>query len=141
MYDIERHNNNFFLVINITDYGKTIINNVQDYFMNMHSYSLSDMDCIAWAMKNGHTTRFGSGGYGLPTLIDYVRNVDGELLIFSGSCMYALKGNHENILKARGNFMGTSVSMKIPLCDNTKALLYDRDNNQIISINLNLDEI
>lgn len=136
MYDIEWHNGEFFLVINITDYGKTIISNVQEYQKSVYGKCLSGKECIEWAMKNGNTTRLGSGGYGLPTLVDYVSKVDGELLIFSGDCMYALKGTIENILKAKGTFVGTSVSMKIPLFDTSKAIMYDEGSNQIISIDL-----
>lgn len=139
MYDIEVHNEDFFLVINITDYGKTIIGNVQEFHNNVYGRKLSDKESIIWAMGNGHTTRSGSGGYGLPTLVDYVSKADGELLIFSGTCMYALKGTNENILEAKGNFIGTSASMKIPLFDTSKAIMYDEKRKQLISIDL--DEI
>ena len=139
MYDIEWRNEDFFLVISITDYGKTIVNNVQEYQKRVYGKSLNGKECIEWAMKDGNTTRSGSGGYGLPTLVDYVSKVDGELLIFSGDCMYALKGTIENIRKAKGTFAGTSVSMKIPLFDTSKAIMYDKEHNQIIS--LDLDQI
>ena len=36
MYDIEWNNDKFFLVINITDYGKTITGNVQEYQKSVH---------------------------------------------------------------------------------------------------------
>lgn len=136
MYDIELLNEHFFLIINITDYGKTIVSNVQEYQKSVSGKYYSGRECIEWAMKNGNTTRTGSGGYGLPTLVDYVSKVEGELLIFSGDCMYALKGSKENILEAKGTFTGTSVSMKIPLFDTSKAIMYDEESNQIISIDL-----
>lgn len=136
MYDIEFHDENFFLVINITDYGKTIIGNVQEFHNKVYGNKLSAKECMAWAMGNGHTTRAGSGGYGLPTLVDYVSKADGELLIFSETCMYALKGIKENILEAKGNFVGTSVSMKIPLFDTSKAIMYDEKRREIVSIDL-----
>lgn len=136
MYGIEWHNGKVYLVINITDYGKTIINNVQNYQKIQYERELDSKECIAWAMKEGNTTRIGSGGYGLSTLVDYVSKVKGELLIFSGDCMYALKGNNENILRSKGSFMGTSVSMKLPLFDTSKAISYDKENNKIISIAL-----
>lgn len=139
MYDIEFHNEAFFLVINITDYGKTIIGNVQEFHNKVYGKKLSDKESITWAMGNGHTTRSGSGGYGLPTLVNYVSKTDGELLIFSGTCIYVLKGTNENILEAKGNFIGTSATMKIPLFDISKAITYDEKKNQLISIDL--DEI
>lgn len=137
MYDIERHSEKSFLVINITDYGKTIIGNVQEYQKSVYGKYLSGIECIEWAMRNGNTTRMSSGGYGLPTLVDYVSMVNGELLIFSGDCMYALKGTNENILKAKGIFLGTSISMKIPLFDTSKAIMYDEESKRVISIDLN----
>lgn len=89
-----------------------------------------------WAIQPGNTTRSGSGGYGLPTLVDYVSKVKGELLIFSGECLYALKGTSIHILDSKGYFFGTSVSMKIPVFDNSNMILYDKEQNEIISINL-----
>ncbi len=136
MYDIEWHQKDCFLVINITDFGKTIISNVQNYHEHLYGRKLESKESIAWAMKSGNTTRSGSGGYGLPTLVDYVKKVEGELLIFSGDSIYALKGTIENILNAKGNFGGTSVSMKIPLFDTTRAILYDEKSKQIVSIDL-----
>ena len=135
MYDIEKQKENYHLVINITDYGKTIIGNVQDYL----NESLDHKECMKWAMQSGNTTREGSGGYGLPTLIDYVKQINGELLIFSSDCIYALKGNAENILYSKGMFSGTSFSMKIPLFDTSKIISYDEKKHEIISISL--DEI
>lgn len=136
LYDIEWCDNDCFLVINITDFGKTIIGNVQTYQKSLHGKILDGRECIAWAMKHGNTTRRGSGGFGLAMLVEYVSKVSGELLIFSGSCMYALKGTTENILWSKGCFSGTSVSMKIPLFDTSKAILYDEINKQIISMDL-----
>lgn len=78
MYDIEFHNEAFFLVVNITDYGKTIIGNVQEFHNKVYGKKLSDKESLTWAMGNGHTTRSGSGGYGLPTLVNYVSKADGE---------------------------------------------------------------
>lgn len=136
MYDIEIQDNKVFLVINVTDYGKTIVGNVQDYQKTMYKKEFSPRESIIWAIQNGHTTRVGSGGYGLPTLIDYVKEIEGELLIFSDCCMYTLKGINENILYSNGIFTGTSVSMKIPLYDTTKVLVCDKKNNQVKTIKL-----
>lgn len=136
MYDIEWHDGDVYLVINVTDYGKTIIHNVQTFYRKIYGKELNDRECIRWAMCKGNTTRLGSGGYGLPTLVDYVRNIQGELLIFSGNTMYALKGESENILNSKGNFFGTSISMKIPLFDTSRAILYDEESQGIISIDL-----
>lgn len=136
MYDIEQRDGKFYLVINITDYGKTITGNVQNYQQQNGIKVMDSKSCMWWAVQPGNTTRSGSGGYGLPTLVDYVGKVKGELLIFSGECLYALKGTIINIFDAKGYFFGTSVSMKIPLFDISKMILYDKEQNEIISINL-----
>lgn len=136
MYDIEWHDHKFYLVINITDYGKTIVSNVQSYRAERFGEKMKSRDCIRWAMGMGNTTRLGSGGYGLPTLIDYVSKIKGELLIFSGDAIYALKGTKANILNAKGDFYGTSISMKIPLFDTSQAIMYDEESNKIVSIDL-----
>lgn len=136
MYDIEWHDKTFYLVINITDYGKTIIHNVRSYHEEHLGEIMNSRACIKWAMGVGNTTRLGSGGYGLPTLMNYVSNVKGELLIFSGDAIYALKGTAENILSSKGDFCGTSISMKIPLFDTSKAIMYDEESNKIVSIDL-----
>ena len=136
MYDIEVNNDKFYLVINIVDYGKTIIHNVQTYLKQNFHENLNSCECIQWAMEVGNTTRPGSGGYGLPTLKEYVSKIMGELLIFSGESIYALKGIKENIFNSKGEFYGTSISMKIPLFDTTKEIAYDEKNNKIISIDL-----
>lgn len=136
MYDIEWSKHNFYLVINITDYGKTIIHNVQTYQKKYYNKTMEGCECIRWAIGVGNTTRLGSGGYGLPTLTNYVNNIKGELLVFSGDSIYALKGTVENIFNSKGEFYGTSISMKIPLFDTTKALMYDEESNKIVSVDL-----
>lgn len=136
MYDIEWNQKDIFLVIDITDFGKTIVSNVKKYHKQLYGKVLRSNECIDWAMKSGNTTRKGSGGYGLPTLVDYVKKVEGELLIFSGDSIYTLKKKKENIINAKGNFDGTSVSMKIPLFDTSRAILYDGKSNRIVSIDL-----
>ncbi len=136
MYDIELHDKTFYLVINITDYGKTIIYNVQSFQKEFFGKEMDSRACIRWAMGAGNTTRSGSGGYGLPTLVDYVSNMKGELLIFSGDAIYALKGTVKNILTSKGDFYGTSISMKIPLFDTSKAIIYDEESKKIVSIDL-----
>lgn len=135
MYDIE-WSDRVQLVINITDFGKTIVSNVQNYFGNMNRIIPTDNECIEWAMKSGNTTREGSGGYGLPTLVDYIEKINGELLIFSGKSIYALKGMTDHILNSKGYFFGTSISLKIALFDMSKVISYDKQSMRLISVGL-----
>lgn len=136
MHDVECKDEKFNLVISIIDYGKTIITNINEYFESQGKI-LDNLDCMRWAIQAGNTTRVGSGGYGLPTLIDYVKKVDGELLISSGDVIYALKGNFDRVLLSNGTFYGTNVSIKIPLFNTHSVISYDKQMEQLISINLN----
>lgn len=136
MYDIEWDRDDILLVINVTDFGKTIIGNVRNYMKTKSEIELGDKECMEWAMKSGNTTRTGSGGYGLPTLVDYINKINGRLLIFSGGSVYRSPGTTEHVFETEGYFIGTSVSMKIALFDTSKAISYDEKNNQLISIGL-----
>lgn len=136
MYDILYKNNNFYLIINITDFGKTIIGNIREYKQQSENIIFESEDCVKWAIQPGNTTRSGSGGYGLPTLISYVKAINGELYIFSGDCFYSLVDLKENISLSKGMFYGTSVSMTIPLYDCSKIITYDSKTNTVNSISL-----
>jgi hypothetical protein len=48
---------------------------------------------MEWAMGYGATTRQGSGGYGLPTMLDYVKKINGSLYIISGNAACLLENN------------------------------------------------
>ncbi|MCB6191492.1 hypothetical protein [Blautia marasmi] len=124
MYDIMYENEDFYLCINIIDYGKTIIDNVQAFHQNPQ---MSGSQCIEWAIQSGNTTRKGSGGYGLPTLIHYIKEVDGELYIFSGDAFYCFDGQKEKITDARGYLSGTSVTFRVKLFNTEKAITYSGD--------------
>lgn len=136
MYDIERKGENFYLIINVTDFGKTIVNNVKCYVGEKYNKDFTSNECIEWAIKDGNTTRDASGGHGLPTLIDYIKTINGELLIFSGDSLYALKGMKENIFESKGFFYGTSISLRIRLFDTSKIISYDKEQNKLISVSL-----
>lgn len=137
IYDIEYKNPNFYLVVNITDFGKTIAKNVQDYHEKRFQKTISSKDSMEWALKSGNTTREGSGGYGLPELCSYVNAIEGELLIFSDSSFVQMKGtNPPKVMQSKGYFNGTSVSMKIPLFDTSRYVKADISSRTISSISL-----
>ena len=136
MYDIEIKEAEIYLVINVTDFGKTIINNVRDYMKKKQKMDVCGMDCVKWAIQEGNTTRDSSGGYGLPTLIRYIKKVKGELLIFTGDVFYVLEGEKENIVQSKGFFYGTSISFRIHLFDTETIVAYNREQNELISISL-----
>lgn len=137
MYDINCENGVYYLCINIIDYGNTIVANVKKHLAKDYM-GLTGMDCIRWAIKSGNTTRLGSGGYGLPTLISYIKSTDGELYILSGEANYKLSAGVEEILPSRGIFCGTSVTFKVKLYDMSRVIKYNSNSEKIESINLDL---
>lgn len=138
MYDIKYEESDFYLYVNILDYGATIVDNVGSFIKKTTGKSFSGKECIEWAIQYGNTTRPGSGGYGLPTLISYIKKTaNGELYIFSGDAYYSLHNNIENIENmSYGYFEGTSVTFKVKLYDTSQIIKYDASNDELISIGL-----
>lgn len=135
MFDIVLEDNDFYLYVNISDFGTTIINNVKNYFKEKNT-DISSVDCFKWATQKGTTTRLGSGGYGLATLIEYIEAANGELYIFSGDAYYSLKNKTSTISYSLGTFGGTSVSFKVKLFESSQFLKFDAHYNKIVSISL-----
>ena len=129
------YNGDIFLTVSIIDYGTTIVNNVKEY---LNIEFISGAECIDWAIKPANTTRMGSGGYGLPTLIDYMKAAKGDLYIFSGeACYLLLNGENDSTFDVdNGIFFGTSVAFKVKLNQNSFILNYDDENRKIDSISL-----
>ena len=128
MFDVvyDKVTTKFQMYVNIIDYGKTIAENVNSFFRSHSKPSKTSSDCIDWAIKPGNTTRSGSGGYGLPTLIEYIKEVHGDLFIFSGNAYYRLENGREEINdNSDGVFNGTSVTFRVALLDSENALCYD----------------
>lgn len=136
MYDILTENDDFYLCVSIIDFGTTIVGNVQEFFMLTDKDVPDSKECLNWAMKKGTTTRRGSGGYGLATLIEYVETANGELSIFSGDVFYSLKNRNIRIDKSLGRFDGTSVVLKAKLFELSQVIKYDTDKNKLVSIRL-----
>lgn len=129
------NNQDIILYVSIIDYGTTIAANVRKYFNNQN---ISGDKCIDWAVQPQHTTRQGSGGHGLPMLIDYLIKTKGILYIFSGDAYYAVNKDGEKYCKSipDGVFLGTSVAFKVKLNNNAFILLCNEDNSKIDSITL-----
>lgn len=135
MYDISFEDGDFYLCINVIDYGSTIVANVKKY-LAMEYMGLNGTDCIRWAIKSGNTTRLGSGGYGLPTLISYIKSTGGELYILSGEANYKLSAGIEEVLLSKGVFCGTSITFKVKLYDTGRIIKCDKKSEKIESISL-----
>lgn len=136
LYDIENDGEDFYLCVTVIDYGKTIIQNVREYFRENYNKKMSSQGCIAWAVVERHTTRQGSGGYGLSSLISCIKEVNGELIILSGDAVYKQSGQEEEIDTLDGSFLGTSVTFRIKLFETNKLIGYDETNEKLISISL-----
>lgn len=135
-YDIESINDDYYLCVTVIDYGNTIVHNVKEFFEKEKMGVISSQECIAWAIAEMNTTRKGSGGYGLPTLIDYVKGVCGELIILSGDAYYRLTRKKANTGNTAGYFLGTSVMFRIKLFETNNIIAYDKNNEKLISISL-----
>ena len=137
MFDIVNIDGVFLLCVNIVDFGTTIVESVREFLLRTQKIHISGKDCIEWAIKSGNTTRNGAGGYGLPTLIEYIRTVNGELSIFSGNAYFELeKGNIEVQEMTEAFFNGTSVTFKVALFDTNSFLKYDPKEDRLISVSL-----
>ena len=136
IYDIESVGEDYFLCVTVIDYGNTIVNNVKNFHKKEYNKDIDSESCIQRAIVKGNTTRIGSGGYGLAMLIDYIENVKGDLLIFSGDVYYMLNSEGSVIKKAAGNFLGTSVTFRVKLFEMDKIIFFDKKNEELISISL-----
>ena len=136
LYDIQKENDDFYLCVTVIDYGNTIVHNVREFFWEEKREIIESKACMAWAIVERNTTRRGSGGYGLSTLINCVREVDGELVILSGDVFYKLREQQEEIVNIKGVFLGTSVMFRIKLFETNKIIRYDEINEKLTSISL-----
>lgn len=123
-----------YLYVSVIDYGKTIVSNVRE-FLNK---SIDGKECIEWAIKYGNTTRSGSGGYGLPTLIKYIAEVKGDLIIFSGDSFYVMQNGCEEMIRSSGNhfFDGTSVVLKVEIFNTSQIVTCNDGIVKCISLDL-----
>ena len=61
MYDIMFDDDEFFLCINIIDYGTTIIDNVKRHFRTQKKENIKSRYALNWAIQSGNTTKNSSG--------------------------------------------------------------------------------
>lgn len=136
IYDIEREKKDFYLCVTVIDYGNTIVHNVKEYFEKEKNSVINSIECMKWAVIEGNTTRNGSGGYGLSTLINYIKKARGELIILSGDVYYRLKSQKSEVSQTEGIFLGTSVMFRIKLFEEDTIIAFDKKNEELISISL-----
>lgn len=79
----------------------------------------SDLDCIAWAMEPGHTTRSGDipGGLGLKRLRDFIAENAGRLHIVSGDGCWLFDGKRVLATTLPHPFSGTVINLSFNTLD------------------------
>ena len=136
IFDVSLENQQFYLDILMLDYGKTIQENVQMYF-RLHGHpEPSPCDSVDWAMEFGHTTRKGSGGYGLPMMRKYIKSMNGMMEIFSGDVRYTLSPSEERTEYQEGYWPGTDVIFRIKLLDIDHFFQFEHGSKEVHSISL-----
>ena len=102
--------------ITIADAGITIPRKVNETF----TWNLSASDALAWALKEGSTTkREGKpGGVGLKLLRDFIAMNQGRLQIASGGAYWEFNAGAEIIHPLACPFPGTVVNLEINTADN-----------------------
>ena len=136
IYDIEYDRDDYYLNVTVIDYGKTIIQNVRSFLMHKEGRVVNSIECMEWAIVELNTTRKGSGGYGLSTLIDLIKNARGELTILSGDTYYKLNHSDVKTGNVEGIFLGTTVTFRIKLFETKNIIAYDKKNEKLISFSL-----
>ena len=131
MFDIHYEKDDFYLCVNVIDYGTTIITNVKEFLKTEKNNAF----CMNWAIQSGNTTRAGSGGYGLPTLISYIQETKGTLYIISGDIIYQFENSNAAVQTVKGFFYGTSITFMVKLY-NDEIMRFDKEHQKIKSISL-----
>lgn len=134
IYAVSKINGEFFFDVNVTDYGKTIYENVTEYFEYEKIEPIDN--CVGWAIGERHTTRKNStGGYGLTSLCDYISKVRGNLVILSGPEVLYFNDGRMACERMKYNFSGTSVSFRIKLFDFSRIVSLNGDKIESFSLN------
>jgi len=102
--------------ITIADAGITIPRKVNEAF----GWNLSATDALAWALKEGSTTkREGKpGGVGLKLLRDFVALNKGRLQIASGGAYWEFNAGRRLIQSLSCPFPGTVINLEVDTSDN-----------------------
>lgn len=98
----------------ITDTGVGFRNRINKRFGS----TLSSVQAIKWAVRDGHSTRQGiSGGIGLAILREFITRNRGKIQIISDNGFYQLDANMEETKLFSGSFPGTIINMQFKTDD------------------------
>ncbi|HRH34290.1 MAG TPA: hypothetical protein PKY12_04495, partial [Catalimonadaceae bacterium] len=98
------------------DFGGGIPNKINRYFEENGKEKLSDEQAIRWAMKIGNSTKstLRNKGFGLDTLSNLVRKLNGTLRIISNKVVLSQNGTDEiEIIPLKNIFPGTLVTVSL----------------------------
>lgn len=123
-YFYQQNNLNFTIVDTGIGFAKRIEKNL--------SHSISSVEAVKWAMKDGNTTKQDvSGGLGLALLKEFILKNKGKIQIISGDALYEFSDEIENIKELDGYFDGSVISMTFKtndtLCYKLKEEIDDDD--------------
>jgi len=104
---------NLHLDFTLVDIGRTIQQNVSDFFHR----EISGNKAIEWAVQKGNTTKTGSvpGGLGLHIMTDYLSINRGRVQIVSGDGFWQSTPARKKSIKMDTSFPGTIVNLKFPI--------------------------
>lgn len=116
------------LVITITDAGKTINQNVTEYFNKQLTETLK------WAILPGNSTKIDSapGGLGISMLLDFLRLNKGVFTLISGNEILEISDREERFEIFNQSFPGTIVSITFNLMDDFSYILNIENEDTII---------
>jgi len=118
-YFYQQNNLNFTIVDTGIGFAKRIEKNL--------SHSISSVEAVKWAMKDGNTTKQDvSGGLGLALLKEFILKNKGKIQIISGDALYEFSDEIENIKELDGYFDGSVISMTFKTNDTLCYKLIDK---------------
>lgn len=107
----------------ISDMGKTIRKNVNDYFKSGNT--IDGKSAIGWAVEEGNTTKKGSipGGLGLSLIRDFLKLNHGAIQIISSNGYWEEKNGIIFGQDFKNRFLGTIVNLEFNLNDKKSYVL------------------
>lgn len=121
-----------FTIVNM---GKTIPDNVDDYFLEvLQKPSPEGSESLEWAMQEGNTTKRGDnpGGLGLSLIRDFVQANKGKMQIVSGTGYWEMKKGKTQKHTFAPSFPGTIVNLEFN---------YDESDYYFLSSEVDLNNI
>ena len=127
-YDTDNHT----LDMTVVDCGRTIPNNVNDFFGSRGREPVSSTEALEWALKRGNTTKLIPGGLGLAILTEFIELNEGCLQMVSGDAFLEYKNGTTIVNNLSSVFPGTIVNMKFNFDDNKKyRIITEQEDNKI----------